>query len=176
MLDASRCISYTTIELRNPIPHSLRRRTGDWLFGCDVCQDVCPWNHKATKIATAAGVRPPTSSSPDSQPQALHHEDLHALFQLSEASFRERFRGTALWRSRRRGLLRNAAIVLGNQASPSSQDTLAGALQDAESLVRGAAAWALGQLGTPRATRTLRERLAVEQDPYVRDEIQRAMA
>ncbi len=98
------------------------------------------------------------------------------MFQLSDAAFRERFRRTVFWRSRRRGLLRNAAIVLGNQASPDSHDALTQGLQDTEPLVRGAAAWALGRLGTTRALQTLRHRLDIEQDPEVLTELRRSLA
>src|SRR5262249_20093552 len=101
-LDSRRCISYLTIELRAPIPEELRRPMDDWIFGCDVCQEVCPWNRKAP-TATQASFAP----RPD-----LEATDPIQLLSLTEAEFRQRFGGTALTRARRRGLLRNAAIVL----------------------------------------------------------------
>ena len=105
VLDARQCISYLTIELREAIPESLRAGMGDWLFGCDICQDVCPWNHRA-----------PISEEADFQPaDGMNPIDLAELFDLDEAAFRARFRHSPLWRAKRRGLLRNAAIVLGNQ-------------------------------------------------------------
>ncbi len=168
VLDATRCISYLTIELRDPIPHALRPGIDDWLFGCDICQEVCPWNRKAakngshTRSSSRSGDRPPADS-------------LDALLQLSDSAFRERFRHTVFWRSGRRGLLRNAAIALGNQASPKSHAPLARALRDTEPLVRGAAAWALGQIRTDQAFQTLRCQRQAEQDPIVRDEIERAL-
>ncbi|MCH8924085.1 MAG: tRNA epoxyqueuosine(34) reductase QueG, partial [Planctomycetes bacterium] len=104
VLDATRCISYLTIELRQAIPQDLREGIGDWLFGCDVCQDVCPWNHRAP-MSEASVFHPADDANP---------MDLIELFSLDDAAFRQRFRHTPLWRTKRRGLLRNAAIVLGN--------------------------------------------------------------
>jgi epoxyqueuosine reductase len=165
-LDATRCISYLTIELGNSIPHDLRPLIGDWLFGCDICQDVCPWNRRAAKKLAHSTVHP--------FPGPLRNS-LHELLELSDEAFRERFGRTALWRARRRGLLRNAAIVLGNQGAPEAQDALARALVDREPLVRGAAAWALGRISTTQAIQTLVNCLEAERDPEVRSEIQCAL-
>jgi epoxyqueuosine reductase len=164
-LDPRRCISYLTIEHRSPIPRELRGGIGDWLFGCDVCQDVCPWNHHAT--ASPAATIP---SLPD-----LASLDLVALLEITEQEFRERFRHTPLWRPKRRGLLRNAAIVLGNQRNEIAVPALAKALGDSEPLVRGAAAWALGQFQCDRAIQALRDRLLIETDQTVREEISVAL-
>lgn len=166
VLDATRCISYLTIELRGPIARELRGALGNWLFGCDVCQDVCPWNHKA-----ARELQVPTSH-PFSD--ALTRS-LEQLFELSDAAFREQFRRTAFWRPRRRGLLRNAAIVLGTQAARSSVTALARGAEDQEPLVRGAAAWALGQIGNAAACAVLARRRELEQDPLVLREIADAL-
>ncbi len=166
VLDATRCVSYLTIELRDAIPHGLRPGIGDWLFGCDICQDVCPWNRKADRNA---------AKQVDSSHTPVTSYPLTTLFQLSDDTFRERFRHTVYWRSRRRGLLRNAAIVLGNQASPAAIGPLAQALLDAEPLVRGAAAWALSQIGTDPAISALHARVELEIDPIVCDELQRAL-
>src|SRR5207302_3001460 len=131
-LDARRCISYLTIELRGPIPEELRGPTGDWLFGCDICQEVCPWNRKSPPSAEPAfGPRP-----------ELEAVDLVELLGLSEEAFRRRFRGTALTRPGRRGLLRNGAVILGNLRDPAALPALRRALADPEQLVREAAAWA----------------------------------
>jgi epoxyqueuosine reductase len=135
-LDARRCISYLTIELRGPVPEELRPQMDDWLFGCDVCQDVCPWNRKAP-----AAAEPAFAARPD-----LEAVDPVELLSLSEEEFRRRFRGTALMRSKRRGLLRNAALVLGNRGDPAALPALRRALGDAEPLVREAAAWAVKQI------------------------------
>jgi epoxyqueuosine reductase len=136
VLDATKCISYLTIELKGPIPEPLRTGIGDWLFGCDVCQDVCPWNRKA----------PPTQEPAfQTQPQ-MQPADAAAILQLSPAAFAERFRHTPLARPGRAGLLRNAAIVLGNNGDRAAIPVLAAALDDDEPLVREAAAWALARL------------------------------
>ena len=166
VLDSRRCISYLTIELRDAVPESLREGMGDWVFGCDVCQDVCPWNHR-TPTCDDTDFLP----RPDSDPLPLAD-----LFDLDEASFRKRFRGSPLWRARRRGLLRNAAINLGNHPTAEGEQALAKGLIDAEPLVRGASAWALGQCGTTGAIKRLTAQGTVEQEAEVRAEIQRALA
>ena len=136
VLDASRCISYLTIELRDAIPADLRAGIGDWLFGCDVCQEVCPWNNHA-----------PTTDEPAYQPAAgANPVDLAGLFDLDDEAFRRRFRHTPLWRAKRRGVLRNAAIVLGNQRAQAAVPALTRGLNDAEPIVREAGPWAVGQM------------------------------
>lgn len=162
VLDASRCISYLTIEHRGPIPVALRESLGSWVFGCDVCQDVCPWNRKS-----------PASDEPQRwAPRAdLDPLDLAPLFELTDDDFRRRFRATPLWRAKRRGLLRNAALALGNQRDPAALPALKRGLHDPEPLVRGASAWALRRLDTPAALDLLAQRLAVEPDEQVRAEI-----
>jgi epoxyqueuosine reductase len=135
-LDSRRCISYLTIELRGEIPTELRPGIGDWLFGCDVCQEVCPWNRKAP-----LGTEPALQPRPD-----LEALDPTELLSLSEEEFRRRFRGTALTRTKRRGLLRNAALVLGNRGDPAALPALRQALNDPEPLVREAARWAIARI------------------------------
>jgi epoxyqueuosine reductase len=161
VLDASRCISYLTIELREAIPDELRSGMGDRLFGGDVCQDVCPWNSRAP-LSTLTGFEPRGDSNP---------MDLISLFGLSDEAFRDRFRRTPLWRPRRRGILRNAAIVLGNRPTHSAIPALTRGLNDAEPLVRGACAWALGRYDQNAAVEVLRERRPVETDFDVLHEI-----
>ncbi len=135
-LDARRCISYLTIELKGSVPEDLRPGLGDWVFGCDVCQEVCPWNRKT----------PPTRE-PAFQPRPdLEAVDLLELLNLSEEEFRRRFRGTALMRAKRRGLLRNVALVLGNRGDARALPALRQALVDPEPLIREAAAWAVAQI------------------------------
>ena len=162
VLDATRCISYLTIEHRDSIPLELRESIGDWFFGCDVCQEVCPWNRKPTRNFT-------------SRDFALDTIELTSLFSLSDDEFRQRFRKTPLWRTRRRGVLRNAAIVLGNQRQEASVSALEIGMKDAESIVRGAVAWALGRIGNSEACETLRERRKREDDEEVRSEIDQAL-
>ena len=135
-LDARRCISYLTIELRGSIAEELRAGMGDWIFGCDVCQEVCPWNRKA----------PPGL---DAALQATVTElqvDLLELMSLSEAGFRERFRHTPLMRTKRAGLLRNAAIALGNVGDERALPVLERVIDDAEPMIREAATWAIAQI------------------------------
>jgi epoxyqueuosine reductase len=165
VLDASKCISYLTIELRVSVPSQLRSGIGEWLFGCDVCQDVCPWNTRA-----------PLSRQHEFEPQAdLDPIDLVKLFELNETGFRARFRHTPLWRPRRRGLLRNAAIVLGNQRPREAIPALTHGLNDEEVIVRGACAWALGRYDEGAATDALRARRAIESDAEVQQEIDAAL-
>lgn len=166
VLDASRCISYLTIELRDAIPDELRNGVGDWLFGCDVCQDVCPWNSRAPRTSLAS-FEPRTDSNP---------LDLISLFSLSDEAFRERFRHTPLWRPRRRGILRNAAIVLGNRPIRAAIPALIRGLNDPESLVRGACAWALGrQQKNAPVVEALRQRRTVESDIDVLRELEASL-
>ncbi|MCX7426421.1 MAG: tRNA epoxyqueuosine(34) reductase QueG [Planctomycetia bacterium] len=106
-LDARRCISYLTIELGGAIPVGLREPLGDRLFGCDACQEVCPWNRRAP-VASEKAFQPAPGMNP---------MELSELFALDEPTFRARFRKTPLWRARREGLRRNAEIVLNNQSS-----------------------------------------------------------
>ena len=136
VLDARRCISYLTIEHRGDVDERLRADIGDWLFGCDVCQDVCPWNAKARPTREAA-FRPGASL-----------ESLTEILALSPEAFRIRFRGTAVLRTKRAGLLRNAALVLGNLGEKAAVPALRRALEDPEATVREAAAWALERLGS----------------------------
>ena len=166
VLDSTRCISYLTIELRDqPVPTELRSGMGDWLFGCDICQDVCPWNRKA----------PQTTVEEFRADAALSRASLVELLSLDEARFRERFRKTPLFRSGRAGLLRNAAIVAGNSGDLRLVPALCEALADDEELVRGAAAWALGQLGGSEVEVALKQRLEEEALPAVRSEIEAAL-
>ncbi|HMC64633.1 MAG TPA: tRNA epoxyqueuosine(34) reductase QueG [Gemmataceae bacterium] len=136
-LDSRRCISYLTIELRGPIPEELREPLGDWVFGCDVCQEVCPWNDKAPPRR-----EPAFQARPD-----LEAVDLVELLGLSEEEFRRRFRRTALMRAKRGGLLRNAAIALGNLGDPKALPALRGVLTDPDPVIREAAQWAIDQIG-----------------------------
>ncbi|TWT48745.1 Epoxyqueuosine reductase [Botrimarina hoheduenensis] len=167
VLDATRCISYLTIEAPDLAPRSLRAGIGDWLFGCDVCQEVCPWNRRA-QPSKESGFTPREGANPT---------DLVALFALDEAAFRQRYRQTPLWRAKRRGLLRNAAIVLGNTLPDAGFAALQRGVADHEPLVRAACAWALGRYAAGAAAfakparAVLIERAADESDPLVHDEI-----
>lgn len=166
VLDARKCISYLTIELRDqPIPTELRDGMQDWVFGCDICQDVCPWNRKANDTSI-----PEFLPSDDLAPV-----DLRWLLSLTDEEFRTRFRKTPLDRPSRAGLLRNAAIAAGNSGNASLIPSLGQCLADEEPLVRGAAAWALGKLGGDAAGEALRNAAGAETDSDVRPEIEAAM-
>ncbi|KAA0138323.1 tRNA epoxyqueuosine(34) reductase QueG [Gimesia chilikensis] len=166
-LDARKCISYLTIELRDqPIPAELRPGMQDWMFGCDVCQDVCPWNRKAP-ISGETAFQPVETFTP---------VDACELLTLDEAAFQERFQSTPMSRARRAGLLRNAAIVLGNRGDETAVQALLGVLNDEEPLIRGAAAWALGRLGAPTTVETLQTRLETETETDVIEELKQALS
>src|SRR5438105_7398138 len=168
VLDNRRCISFWTIEHRGSIPREMRPLIGDWIFGCDLCQEICPIN---------AGARP---SFPDSQaveafgPPIEARPRLEELLTLDEDAFRTRFRESAVWRTRRAGLLRNVCVALGNVADRASVPALTAALEDPEPLVRGHAAWALGRLAGTAARAALERALSREADAEVRDECELA--
>ena len=165
VLDARRCISYLTIELKDWMPRPLRPLIGDHIFGCDICQEICPYNVKAS-----------ATDEPAFQPRAgLHAPDLIPLLALTENEFRQRFRGSPILRAKRRGFLRNVAVALGNLKSFAAVPALIRALEDGESLVRGHAAWALSQIGSPAAVEPLQRRLQTELDDDVRSEIEAAL-
>jgi epoxyqueuosine reductase len=140
-LDATRCVSYLTIELRDEIPHQFREAIGDLIYGCDICQDVCPWNEKFSRRLKDDAFRPRpvlTNKSARSLAReilAMRQEDYHAAF-----------KGSAMKRAKLRGLKRNAAIVLGNVGNLEDVPLLETALEDVEPLVRSHVAWALERL------------------------------
>ena len=165
VLDARRCISYLTIELKGFIPRHLRPLIGDHIFGCDICQEVCPYNVKAE----------PTTDQAYQPKTGLHAPQLIPLLSLDQEAFRIRFRGSPILRAKRRGLLRNVAVALGNIQSPEALPALIGALDDDEALVRGHVAWALGRIGGAQAAAALQRRLVTEQDGEVIGEIEEAL-
>ncbi len=172
-LDARRCISYLTIELRGPIPRELRPLIGNRVFGCDICQEVCPWNSGRSRSAHAQGDGPEPGRP---VPPASMIDWAEELLALDDAGFHERYRASALYRARRAGLLRNLCVGLGNAARPEAVPVLRRALADAAPLVRGHAAWALGQIPSPDARAALSDRLAVEAEERVRGELEAALA
>lgn len=168
VLDSRRCISYLTIELKGSVPHELRPGLDDWLFGCDICQEVCPWNHRAP-LSNDAAFEPLLGAGT---------LDLAGLFKLDDEAFRRRFRHTPLWRPKRRGILRNAAIALGNHPDPAALPALARGLHDSEPLIRGASAWALGRFVVCQidgARKALLERQGLETDAEALGEINSAL-
>jgi epoxyqueuosine reductase len=166
VLDARRCISYLTIELKGWMPRHLRPLIGSHIFGCDICQEVCPYNVKAG----------PTGEAAYEPRKGLLAPELLGFLSLNEEEFRCRFRGSPVRRAKRRGFLRNVAVALGNSGAPEAVPALAQALGDHEPLVRGHAAWALGRIGGGDAKRALRERCETEVDAQVRIEIEQAIA
>ncbi|MET0397135.1 MAG: tRNA epoxyqueuosine(34) reductase QueG [Longimicrobiaceae bacterium] len=175
LMDARRCISYLTIEQRGPIPRELRPLIGNRVYGCDICQEVCPWNSFASD-----------TSEPAFLPRdGVDGASLIELMGLTQEEFSRRFKGSAVKRTKRRGLLRNVAVALGNWGLPEAVPVLVEALSDAEPLVRGHAAWALGCIasgeGCPpdvasRVGEALASRLFVEQDEWVREELSLALS
>lgn len=166
VVDSRRCISYLTIELRGPIPVEFRRAVGNRIFGCDDCQDVCPWNRFARR-ATEPRLAPAADG--------LHTETLARLLRSTREEFRERTRGSALRRAGYAGFLRNVAVALGNGGDPAAFAPLAEALDHEEPLVRGHVAWALAERDADAAAPLLRARLARESDAFVRREITAAL-
>jgi epoxyqueuosine reductase len=136
VLDAQRCIAYLTIELKGAIPEEYRAQTGHHIFGCDICQDVCPWNRKRHYTV-----------DPDLQPCPTQvHPRLEDLARMTREEFKQRFRGTAIERTRRRGLLRNVCVAMGNSGNTAFIPLLESLLDDEEALVQEHAAWALARL------------------------------
>lgn len=164
-IHAPHCISFLTIEERGAIPHELRPLMGDWVYGCDVCQNVCPYTAAAKPV-----------DEPEMQPAGINNQfpDLHWLLRMTDAEFGETYFGTPVPRTKRRGLARNAAIALGNVGTEQDVPALLEALTSHdEPLVRGHAAWALGQLGEQS---TLMRAATAEKDESVLEEIRLALA
>lgn len=165
LVDARRCISYLTIEHRGWIPRELRPQIGNMIFGCDICQEVCPWNR----------VRTPTPH-PEFWPRpGMAAPELLPLLHITEEEFQVRFRGMAIKRAKRSGLRRNVAVALGNMGDPQAIPALTLALSDPDPIVRGHAAWALGRIGGEEARAALAAALQREETPEVREEIALAL-
>jgi epoxyqueuosine reductase len=166
VLDARRCISYATIEQRTLPAAETRSGHDEWVFGCDVCQEVCPWNHRSGESHEASFVPLPANDP----------ADLVALLALDETAFRERFAGTPLARPGRTGVLRSAAIALGNRPSAAGFAALVQSLADDEPQVRAASAWALGRHATANSQDALTARAGIESDQLVQREIAAALS
>jgi epoxyqueuosine reductase len=140
VLDATRCISYLTIETKGSIPVELRESIGDRLYGCDICQDVCPWNVSFAKELSNESLQPRDWLEGDARTIAK------SILAMDEDAFRKAFKGSAMKRAKLRGLKRDAAVVLGNVGTLEDVDVLVRALEDQEPLVHEHAAWALERL------------------------------
>jgi epoxyqueuosine reductase len=132
-LDARRCISYLTIELKDDIPEELRPLLGDWIFGCDICQMVCPWNRFASQDSDVSFFPRPDTPTPN----------LIRELELTPEAFNRKFKNSPVKRAKRRGYLRNVAVVAGNSQDERTIPVLENAQNDPEELVRKHAAWAL---------------------------------
>ena len=167
-VDARRCISYLTIELRGPIPRELRALMGDWIFGCDICQDVCPWNRFA-----------PPAREARLHARALAGWTLARFLHLDEVTFFELFAGSPIRRTGRATFLRNVCVALGNRGAAGAVADLTHILtHEREALVRGHAAWALGEIARRTPANDARHGVALaalerahdDADSFVRDE------
>lgn len=163
VLDSKRCISYLTIELKGVIPVEYRKAIGNRIYGCDDCQIVCPWNSYAVK-----------TDDPDFQ-KKQDTLNLIDLIQMNRESFSQRFKGSPIKRIKRRGLLRNVSIALGNSENPQAIPPLIKVLEDEEPLIRAHAVWALGELAGPEILPDVREKLSNEKEDIVLEELNRMM-
>ena len=141
-LDARKCISYLTIELRDSIPESYRAPMGEWLFGCDICQEVCPFNRPRAHQP----LRAQPTQEPRLKPRPLPR--LHDILTMDESQFADRFRSSAIKRAKWRGLIRNALIVAGNKGDPTLRPLIERYCQHHDPVLRETAQWALARLAT----------------------------
>ena len=167
VLDSRRCISYLTIELKGWIPRDIRPLMGNWIYGCDLCQDVCPFNRFSIE-----------SEEPGFFPGDLNAAapPLLDILRLGDNEFSERFATSPIKRIKRRGLVRNACVAAGNWGDESAVPILRKLLKDPEGIIRGHAAWALGQVGGRLAFAGLRQANEAEVDHLVRQEIKLALS
>ncbi len=142
VLDARRCISYLTIELRGPIPDEFRPALGRHVFGCDICQDVCPYNRRAW-VSEAAAFQPRVAQK---EHESLFHPRLEWLASLTEDDFKEVFKNSPLRRTKWRGLLRNVLVALGNSRNPRFRPLLEKFTGSSDPLLADHARWAIAQL------------------------------
>ena len=188
VIDATRCISYLTIEHRGPIPRELRPLIGNRVFGCDICQEVCPFTLRFSKatsepaFAARAPGEPPFGVQLEFGASRSHpgtaSPSLIALLEtaLDEAVWDSFSRGSAIRRAGRAGFARNVCVGLGNCGAPEAIPVLSAALRDPDPLVRGHAVWALAVIGEPESTPPLEALAALEADPFVLVELEEALS
>ena len=163
VVDSRRCISYLTIEVKQDIPEELRHGNGNLIFGCDICQDVCPWNRRVAE-----------SREPSFAPrEALRRPLLKELAGLSENDFQSLFRKSPVKRAGWRGLMRNTAVAMGNSRSEEFVPELIQLLNGPDPMVRRHAAWGLKEIGGDQAQRALRERFQIETDALTREALRK---
>jgi epoxyqueuosine reductase len=170
VIDARRCISYLTIELRGPIPSELRPAIANRVFGCDICQEVCPWNRRFARPAGEPAYHPRSELN---GPSLLALAE--TLLAADELGFRKEFMSSPVLRAKRAGLLRNVCVALGNWGSEAAVHTLGRALKDQSPLVRSHAAWALGRIASPDALDALADAIESESEGSVKTEIRTAL-
>jgi len=159
VLDSRKCISYLTIELKGVIPLEFRKAIGNHIYGCDDCQIVCPWNSFAVKTDEEA------FRERDGSRQLIE------LMRMDDEAFRNRFKKSPVKRTKRRGLLRNVAVALGNSGNLSAVSPLTKALLDYEPLIRAHAVWALGELLAEKSLSIIDDNLTEEKEEIVKNEI-----
>jgi len=164
ILDSRKCISYLTIELKGVIPLEFRKAMGNHIYGCDDCQIICPWNSFAVK----------TDEEAFRERDGSRH--LVELIRMDDEGFRKRFKKSPVKRTKRRGLLRNVAVALGNSGNLSAVAPLTGALSDHEPLIRAHVVWALGELLGEKALSVFDENLRDEKEEMVKNEIKLVQA
>src|SRR5690606_10659355 len=185
VIDATRCISYLTIELRGPIPRELRPLIGNRVFGCDVCQEVCPYSRKFSRPTSELAFSPRGPGEPPPGVERLPSDAWHPgtaapslvdLMSMDEAAWEAFSRGSALRRAGRAGFRRNVAVALGNWGDEAAVPSLKSGLSDPDPLVRSHSAWALGRIGSASAVVALTKALSTETDQVVIEEIEAALA
>ena len=165
VLDSRLCISYLTIELKDSIPKELRPQIGNLIFGCDICQEVCPWNSKAIPTSEPAFHPRKDNLTPELLP----------LMDITQSDFSKKYKESPIKRTKWKGFLRNVIVAIGNWGSPAAIPALKKALINDEPMIRGHAAWALGQIGGENATIALKNQLENEIAPEVITEIKDAL-
>ncbi len=164
-IDSRKCISYLTIEKKGQIPMELREQVGGWVFGCDICQTVCPWNKPRIGI----------ESKIEKGSSELRIVDLIEGLSMSKSNFNTHFADSPILRAKHTGFVRNVVITAGNKKLIAAMEALSKLLDDENETVRSASAWSIGQIGGKDAIQSLGRRLLLERSKDVREEIQNSM-
>lgn len=172
VLDARRCLSYWNIESQNLADEEVRNAMGDWIFGCDICQEVCPWNRRSTAYVD---VQIAANNEFAGELEGFSVERMIEILEMDDDDFRQDFRRTPFWRSKRRGMMRNILVVLGNLQEAKTEPHIVKALNDPDSMVRCAAAWALSRFNGEQSHLALQSALEKETDPAVIEQIKHSL-